>query len=118
MSLAFSHGESQLNSLLDWLAEMWKGFIDWLYEILIFILDALLWLSLQVFEKMLDGFRLIFSLIDPPQFIQSGISQFTSAIPPDVGYLLGATGFDSALGIIGVGYTFRLTRKVLTLFQW
>lgn len=116
--LAFSLGELQLNSLLDWLAEMWQGFINWCYEILIFILDAFLWLSLQVFEKMLQGFRFIFSTIDPPQFIQNGLGQFTALIPNDIGYLLSATGFDNALGIIGVGYTFRLTRKVLTLFQW
>lgn len=97
---------------------MWQGFIDWCYEILLFLIDAFMWLSLQILEKALEGFRFIFSSIEPPQFIQSGISQFTSGIPPDVGYILGATGFDNALGIIGVGYTFRLTRKVLTLFQW
>jgi len=111
-------GGLQLNDLLDWLGEMWQGFIDWIYEILLFILNALLWVSLQVFEKGLEGFRYIFSMIDPPQFIQGGISTFTAAIPSDVGYLLGATGFGEALALIGLGYTFRLTRKVLTLFQW
>lgn len=111
-------GELQLNDLLEWLADMWQDFIDWCYEILIFVIDAFMWLSLQILEKALEGFRYVFSAIDPPQFIQSGISTFTGAISPDVGYLLGATGFDNALGIIGIGYTFRLTRKVLTLFQW
>ena len=107
-----------INDLLDWLYEQWQAFINWCYEILIFILDALMWVALQVFEKVLEGFRYIFAMIDPPQFIQSGISQFSGAIPPEVGYLLGSTGFAEALGIIGLGYTFRLTRKVLTLFQW
>ena len=107
-----------MNDLIDWLAELWQDFITWCYDIILFILDAFMWLALQLLEKGLEGFRFIFSTIDPPAFIQSGIGQFTSLVSPDVGYLLGATGFDSALGIIGVGYTFRLTRKVLTLFQW
>ncbi len=107
-----------INDFLDWIAEQWQAFIDWCYEILLFILDALMWVVLQIFEKGLEGFRYIFGMIDPPQFIQAGISQLTAAISPDVGYLLAATGFSEALGIIGLGYTFRLTRKVLTLFQW
>ena len=111
-------GELQLNDLLDWLAEQWQAFIDWCYEVILFILNGLMWLVLQTFERMLEGFRFIFAMIEPPQFISGGISQFSSAIHADVGYLLGATGFDAALGIIGIGYTFRLTRKVLTLFQW
>lgn len=111
-------GGLQLNDLIDWFAELWQDFIDWCYEIILFIIDAMMWLSLQTLERMLEGFRFIFSAIDPPAFIQSGITTLTSTIPPDVGYILGATGVDNALGIIGAGYTFRLTRKVLTLFQW
>lgn len=107
-----------MNDLLDWLAEQWQGFIDWCYEIILFVINAFMWLVLQTFERMLEGFRFIFAMIDPPQFIQGGISQFTAGISSDIGYFLGATGFDAALGIIGIGYTFRLTRKVLTLFQW
>ena len=118
MLLDFLRGGLQLNDLIDWFAEQWQAFIDWCYEILVFLLNALMWLTLQTFEKLLEGFRYVFAMIDPPQFIQSGIGQFTSTISPDIGYLLGATGFSEALGIIGIGYTFRLTRKVLTLFQW
>lgn len=111
-------GGLQLNDLIDWFAEQWQAFIDWVYELIIFLLNGLMWLALQTFERLLEGFRFIFAMIEPPQFIQGGISTLTSAIPPDVGYLLGATGFSDALALIGLGYTFRLTRKVLTLFQW
>lgn len=107
-----------MNDLIDWFAEQFQAFINWAYEILIFLVNAFMWVTLQTFERLLEGFRFIFAMIEPPAFIQSGIGSLTSAISPDVGYLLGATGFDAALGIIGIGYTFRLTRKVLTLFQW
>lgn len=114
----FLLGGLQLNDFIDWLAQQWQAFIDWCYEIIIFILNAFMWLALQTFERLLEGFRFVFAMIDPPQFIQSGISALTSGIPSDIGYLLGATGFSDALALIGLGYTFRLTRKVLTLFQW
>jgi len=107
-----------LNDLLEFIADTWQDFIDWLYETMVFMLDAVLWLSLQIFEKILEGFRFSFSMVEPPNFVEQGITAFTAAIPPDVGYLLGATGFDTALGLIGSAYTFRLTRKSLTLFLW
>lgn len=107
-----------MNDLIDWFAEQFQSFIDWSYEVVIFIINAFMWVTLQTFERLLEGFRFVFAMIEPPPFIQSGISALTGSISSDVGYLLGATGFDSALGIIGIGYTFRLTRKVLTLFQW
>ncbi|MBH0025906.1 DUF2523 domain-containing protein [Pseudoalteromonas sp. SWN29] len=107
-----------MNDLFNYLTDTWQDFIDWLYEMFSLMLDAFLWLSLQIFELLLQGFRFSFSMVEPPNFVEQGISAFTAAIPPDVGYLLGATGFDTALGLIGSAYTFRLSRKSLTLFMW
>ncbi|MCG7553292.1 hypothetical protein [Pseudoalteromonas sp. Of11M-6] len=107
-----------MNDFIDWLIATWQALVEWFYGVCLFVINALMWLSLQVFSLILEGFRHVFSMIEPPDFIQGGISGFSSAIPNDVAYLLGVTGFADALAIIGLGYTFRLTRKLLTLFQW
>ncbi|WP_052713084.1 hypothetical protein [Pseudoalteromonas rubra] len=107
-----------MSDFITWLRDTWQAIIDWCYDIILFVVNAFMWVALQIFSLFLEGIRHVFSLIDPPEFISAGISAFTSSIPADVSYLLGATGFDNALAIIGLGYTFRLTRKLFTLGQW
>ncbi|MCG7563336.1 hypothetical protein [Pseudoalteromonas sp. McH1-42] len=107
-----------MNKVIDWLVSVWQSVIDWFYGVILFILNALLWVALELLDLLLQGFRLVFSAVEPPDFITSGLGSVSGAISPDVAYFLSATGFSDALAIVGLGYTFRITRKLLTLFQW
>lgn len=109
---------SYLDDLINWLYESWQAVVTWIYDLLLWLVNAFLWVTLKLFELVLQGFRTVFNAVEPPDFLVNGLSSVSSSISPDIGYMLGATGVNEALGIIGLAYAFRMARKVLTLFQW
>jgi hypothetical protein len=67
---------------------------------------------------ILGGLTTLLGMIVVPGFIQTGLQGFWVNLDPGVGYYIGAVGLPQALGMIGTAYGVRLTRKLLTLFQW
>jgi len=94
-------------ALTGWLQALWDGFVAYLSDLPILILDA-----------FLSAIVAILALIPSPDFLTNGLQSLLGAIGPDVGYFLSASGFDAALAILGAGFLFRMTRKLLTLGQW
>jgi hypothetical protein len=47
-----------------------------------------------------------------------GLNALFTGMDSSIMWLLGACGLGAGIGLIGAGFVFRLTRKVLTLFQW
>jgi len=99
-----------------------SDFAAWLLSIVVSIFtafftllgDVLIWLI----DQLLAGLIWLLGYITVPQFITDGINAFWLPLDDTLTYFLSAAGVIPALAMIGVGYLFRLTRKVLTLFQW
>lgn len=80
-----------------------------------FVQDAFI----AFFGLVVDAFVAVVSAIPVPSFMQSGgLASVFGQLDPGIIYVVSACGFPAALGIIGAGYAFRLTRKFVTLFQW
>lgn len=93
--------------LLALISKLFSGVWDFLTDLFLALLDALL-----------KGVAEIIAAIPVPDFIQGGMQSFFSGVGGDIVYVLGAVGLPQALAIIGAGFGFRITRKLVTLFQW
>lgn len=72
----------------------------------------------EAFDLVLQAVAAIIAAIPVPGFITSGLGPLLAAIPADVWFFAGHFRLGECFAVLGVGATFRLTRKVATLFQW
>lgn len=94
---------------MEWLKDFFIGFLDWLYEVLLYIPQKLFDLFLKAILAAIENLPL-------PDFIIN--YQITDYIHPDIMFFLGNSGLDVALPIIGSSYLFYFFRRVLTLGIW
>lgn len=107
-----------MNAIKQWFKDLWNGFVEWLVEVVILILTFIKDVVLTLFELLLDGVAFMFELIQPPDFLASGLGGLFSALPSSTSYMLMQSGLAEGLAIYGAGVTFRLLRKLFTLGQW
>lgn len=100
------------NELIEWLVglvgklftEVW----DFFYDIFVYILEALL-----------GSFATVFESIPAPAFLSSySLGNLFSALPSDLLYFIAFFNLPVAFSILLAGFSFRMLRKVSTLFQW
>lgn len=71
-----------------------------------------------IFGKILDFFLYLLNLIPFPEFVSNGLNDTFNLMPDSLVYISSRLSFPEALAIFGIGVTFKITRKFLTLFQW
>ena len=104
--------------MMDWIASTFQSFVDWLKEVFDALMSFIKDVFLDVFELFMSGIVYIFSLIQPPDFLTSGIGVLFNSIHPDILYFLSMSGLDNGLAVYGSAIAFRLLRKLFTLGQW
>jgi hypothetical protein len=106
---------SWFTSLFKWIARLFEWFTGLFKDLMAFITDF----PLKVLEGFLDGVLYLLGLIPAPDFLtQYSLQTLFNQLPEAVIYFVGLFGIPQALGILGLGVAFRLTRKALTLGQW
>lgn len=99
-----------------------SAFADWLLALVKDIFkaawDFLSDIFISILELFLQGFLTLITAIPVPSFVTSGLGSALSGIPSDVWYFAGHFKFAQCFAILGAAFTFRLLRKVVTLFQW
>lgn len=100
-----------LSQFTEWLFGLVRSFFSALWT---FVVDAFI----AIVELVVNAIVALISLIPVPSFMSMGLQSFYGQLDPGILYLLSASGLPGALAVIGLGYTFRLARKVATLFQW
>ncbi|MFT7724598.1 MAG: DUF2523 family protein [Roseateles sp.] len=96
-----------LSQFTSWLLGLVKSFFGALWD---FVSDAFI----GTVEMCANAFVSLSSSIPVPQFLEDGLQSVYANIDPGVSYILTALGIPTALGIIGAGFTFRITRKALS----
>lgn len=104
--------------MFKWLSDKIDSVLQWFVDFFHAIVEYLKDVPLDVFDKVLSAIRGAFTSIPVPDFVVNGLQSFSSEFPPLMGYLLAQSGVAQGFALIGVAYTFRLLRKVFTLFQW
>lgn len=92
---------------LDLVGKVFVGFWS-------FFVDALI----NIFELFLSAVVGLINLLPAPAWLQGGLGNFYNMLDPGILFILNSVGLPAAFGMIGGAYVFRMSRKVLTLFQW
>lgn len=97
-------------------------FANWLLglirSILTAIWDLVLDAAINIFDLVLTALATIIAAIPVPGFASAGLGPLLASIPADVWFFAGHFRLTECFAVLGAGATFRLTRKMITLFQW
>lgn len=104
--------------MFQWLSDKIDAVLKWLVDFVYAVVQYIKDIPLDIFDKFLSAIRAVFNSIPVPDFVSSGLQSFSGEFPPLMGYLLAQSGVAQGFALIGIAYTFRLLRKVFTLFQW
>jgi hypothetical protein len=98
--------------MLDWLAQKWNMFVDYLYQIfksaVDFFRDFFWWMLDNLFGAViviLDGMRSLFEGLNPLQYV--------SSIPPETQYYMNVCGINDALSLITTSLIIRMTLQLI-----
>lgn len=101
-----------LSSLTAWIISLikliWSDSTDFINDF---------WIG--VAETILMAIASTISAIPAPGFLDSySLSSLFSDLPSSFLYFLSFLQLREAFAVIGFGFTFRMVRKLITLFQW
>lgn len=98
--------------MLDWLANKWNQFVDYLYQIFTsavdFLRDFFFWVLDNLFGAViyiLDGLRSLFEGLNPLQYV--------SMIPPETQYFMSVCGINDAMSMIVTAIIIRMTLQLI-----
>ncbi|SEL93628.1 hypothetical protein SAMN05216359_1295 [Roseateles sp. YR242] len=100
-----------LSEFTKWLLDLLRQFFTDLWQ---FVTD----LVLTVLEGILDAVATLLAGIQVPDFLSAGLQSVFSGLDPGVLWLVSEMGVMAALAVVGTGFTVRIVRKLVTLFQW
>jgi hypothetical protein len=101
------------------IAEITKWFIDLLIKILTTILDVFHDIFVAAIDALLTAVGALLNSIPAPSFLsQYSLTSLMSGMPDAVMYFAGHLRIGEAFAIVGVGFAFRMGRKLFTLGQW
>lgn len=95
------------DSLIDWLGALFQDFIEFIYDLPIFLIEGIVGLIVDLIVE-----------IPVPEFLEDGMAEYVTRFPDSILWAMGITRIDDALAIVAAGVAFRLLRKLLTLGQW
>jgi len=107
-----------MESILNWLNGFWTALVEWLEGLWKAFKDFLTDWPITVLDAFLQAVAAAINAIPVPAFIQTGLAPLFSGIDPWVLWVVNGAGLFEALAIVGLGYGFRMVRKIFTLFQW
>jgi hypothetical protein len=101
---------------------MLTDFTTWLFafvgqlftDVWAFVKDA----AINVFDLATQAIVALIAAIPAPDFLSSGLATLWGNLPASVQYFSAQLGVPAGLAVIGAGFVFRLTRKLVTLGQW
>lgn len=98
--------------MLDWFAETWHDFKQFLYSLVLTVFDMLKDLFLWIFEGLLDISILALQGLDT-YFDGLNIASYINQIPESVQWFLSAIGVPQAMTMIITAITIRLLLQLI-----
>ena len=100
-----------MSDFAQWVLDLVKKLFDPIWNFLTDFLVATL-------EALLKVLTTLIAQIPGFEGLQGGLQSVYGQLPSGVAYCLDQMGLPAVLAVIGTAFVFRLTRKIVTLFQW
>lgn len=103
--------------MLDWLANRWNEFIDFVWRIVLSIFDMLKDFFIWVMETILDA---AIALLDGISSLVDGldVASYFGSLPPETANMLSQLGLSEAMGMIITAITVRFLLQMIPLVRW
>ncbi|PAJ71879.1 hypothetical protein CJF42_24290 [Pseudoalteromonas sp. NBT06-2] len=98
--------------MLDWFASTWNEFKQFLWSVVLSVVDVVKDLGCLLAETLIDLVLFILNSLGA-MFDGLNISQYISSIPPHTGYFMTACGFSEAMGMIILSLTIRIILQLI-----
>lgn len=98
--------------MLDWFANRWNDFVDFLWRIVLSVFDMLKDLFIWILEALMD---LAILLIDGISYLFDGLATVGTfgSLPPETTNMLSMLGVAEGLGLIVTALTIRLLLQLI-----
>ena len=97
---------------MDWLVDLFNKLVEFLYKLLITLIDMIkdvfFWVMEQIFETVNVLVSWVMGFLSPID-----ISQYLTAFPPEVAWVMSAIGVPQAMTIILTCLTIRLLLQLI-----
>lgn len=104
---------------MDWLTDLKNWFIDIIKQLWTAISDFYHDISLKLVRAFLDVIAELAKQIPIPQWMSDySLGHLFAMLSPQLGYFVDSLGLGQGLALIGLGYAFRVARKLATALQW
>lgn len=111
-----------ISTIASWFGAVisfFKRVFEWFSGIFVDFMEFVSDIPVKVLGGILDGVIYVLSAIPVPSFVTDyGLQSLFNVLPSSVLYFVQFFGIPQALGVMGLGVAFRLTRKAFTLGQW
>ena len=98
--------------MFDWVVELFNILLDFLYKLVISLVDMMSDMLLALFEQMLGAAKGLVSLISD-MLAPVDLSQYLTGFPSGVAWVMAQIGLPQALAIIIVAITIRLILQLI-----
>jgi hypothetical protein len=101
-----------ISDFTQWLVDLVKAFIKAIWD---FCVDVII----ELVDLLLSAFALLLDKLPAPDFLsQYGFGSIICNIDSSILFFVNIVRIPEGLGLLALGFAFRMLRKVFTLFQW
>ena len=103
--------------MMDWLATTWNEAKQFLWSVVLSFVEILKDLALVLLDSVLI---LVLLILEGVGELLSGlnVTQYITAIPPHVGYIMTLCGFSEAMGMIIASLTIRMILQLIPFVRF
>jgi len=103
--------------MLTWLTETWNDFVDFMYRLLLSLMDMLKDIFIWALEQLMNVGKL---LLDGVGSLMSGldIASYFALIPSETAYYLSILGVSLAMGMIVTCLSIRFLLQIIPFVRW
>ena len=103
--------------MLDWFAERWNDFVEFMWKLVISVFEMLKDFFIWILESLMD---IAIGILDGVGALMGGldIAQYFSFLPPETISILGQVGLSQAMGMIVTCLSVRFIIQMIPFVRW
>jgi hypothetical protein len=103
----------------DWIEKVTQWLFDLVVKIIKAIWDFFVDIAIELFDLVLSVVASALKAIPVPDFMTAySLGNLIGNMDQDILFFVGILQIPTALGFLATGFSVRMVRKVVTLFQW
>lgn len=105
--------------MFDWVQDFENWLVQVVKDVWTAVSDLYHDMALELIKKVLEVVAEVAKLIPVPQWMSDySLGHLFGMLSPTLGYFVDRLGLSVGIPLLGLGYAFRVGRKLLTAFQW